>query len=66
MSRTRRKFNPPASARYYVLRRPKTQAERRAAESAEIKPRAKRNARNLPTAWDDKPIAALRETDHKA
>lgn len=61
MSRTKR--NPVVGEAYHhCLRRPKTQAERKAAEGAEIKPRAKRNARNLPTAWDDKPVAALRET----
>lgn len=44
------------------IRRPHTQQERRLAVSMEDEPRirAKRNARNLPTAWDDQWIPLRR------
>lgn len=63
MSRTKRTETP----RGHWLRHPKTQAERRLASAVEDepKPRAKRNAANLPTSYDDLPIAAQNEKPKK-
>lgn len=48
---------------FHWLRKPRTQPERRAVAAAlddndnQLPVRAKRNARNLPTEWEDKPVA---------
>ena len=58
MSRTRRKL--PTN----YLRHIKTNNERKQIDSAQeqgVKVRGKRNKRNLPDAWDDKPVASYKE-----
>ena len=45
------------------MRKPRTMQERRAAESSKhdgVPVRGRRRGRNLPSDWDDKPVAAQR------
>lgn len=62
MSRTKRTTAP------HALRRQAHVAELRAVPAAleqGVHVRRKRQARRLPDPWDDKPVAALYELDHK-
>lgn len=62
MGKTKRNKN------YHFLRNPKTTQEKREyfdATEQGVKPRTRRNPRNLVSSWDDIPVAAIKEKKKK-